>query len=161
MKLTVAGTDSGGSDGGAGVPRRGVGPETLLPEDLFGGRTPNLDLATVPRSTSTFSKGKGRLKPSSPASFPLPHRLCSVNLLTPRCPFMVCAFYRAVLWLGKGSLLPDRQMYGVRREQVEKVGMVTPRLSTEVVVFVNIYGNSHLSPIPPSLKIQKRTIFKQ
>lgn len=39
-KLTVAETSSGGSDGGGGgSPQHGMGTETLLPEELFGGRT--------------------------------------------------------------------------------------------------------------------------
>lgn len=93
-KLTVAETNSGGLDGGGGgSPQHGVRTETLLPEELFGGRTSNLDLVTVPSSLNYHAfQRKEMAKSSSPALFPMSHPLCLINLPTPLCPFVVCSF---------------------------------------------------------------------
>lgn len=49
-KVTAAEISTGGVDGGGEAPGYDVRIETLLPEDLLGGWTPNLDLVTVPNS---------------------------------------------------------------------------------------------------------------
>lgn len=68
---------------GSGAPQSGARIETLLPEDLFGGRTPNLDLVTMPDSLSFYAfQRKEMAKSSSPALPPMSHTLCQVNLRT-------------------------------------------------------------------------------
>lgn len=75
-KLTVEETNSGGLDSGHGEAHSMVRIETLLPEELFGGRTPNFDLVIVTYSLNYQAfQGKKMAKSSFPALFPVCHPL--------------------------------------------------------------------------------------